>query len=227
MLKLENEYYIRLILLLVKGGTFILRKTVNKGLEKRKESLDDFLKKLEDEVSKSEEISKTQRDCFYPPSQHSSDISKWDISMLSYIALNLGSAISGPEKIAIKKIKVKMKTICEHSADATFEKEMFSSEWTELSLMFETLSKKISDNDKQEMTDLIATLSREELDIYNAIEELKHVEMRDEFSKCIQESLSHLQKSLADGKFFIYHSIPGYILLPTFLDKEGCLWSRG
>ncbi|XP_053396013.1 uncharacterized protein LOC128556118 [Mercenaria mercenaria] len=199
MIKLENEHYIRFILLLIKGGTEVLRKTFTKGLKKQNVSLNEFLQTNKADICNSKQISKLQRDILYPPPPHYSDISKWDISLLSYIALNfLSNELSGTETLALKKIRDMRNDIHGHSNDAAIETRKFTCIWSELSLVITTLSYTMSDEERQGLIDLISTLSSDQLDIYKAIEELKLLERRDEFFECIQTSLENLQRSQSE-----------------------------
>ncbi|XP_053396011.1 E3 ubiquitin-protein ligase rnf213-alpha-like [Mercenaria mercenaria] len=196
MFTLENEYYIRFILLLVKGGTEVLRKVVIKGLQKRNVKLETFLEENRSTICNSNLISKIQRDILYPPSPDSTDISKWDISLLSFIILEfLKSYFTAGDISSVVKLRDMQDMVSAHQADAAIDGREFTTIWSDLSVTITVLchAMELNDNEKDFLMKLVSSIASADLDMNEAVKELKMLKDTGEFLKGIQTSLTNLE----------------------------------
>ncbi|XP_053372566.1 uncharacterized protein LOC123561140 isoform X4 [Mercenaria mercenaria] len=195
MVKLENEYFVRFILLVIKGGSQILRKIVSSGLEKQKTSLEKFLNNEKQAICSSKDFTKLHRDKLYYSSEPP-DISNWDISLLSRVVLLDFFGLDSSQSAAVKKIRELRNQYQAHTTEASIEIRHFHTVWNELVLVITFLSHEIDKNDRLELMDLINNLASEQLDLNASIEELKMLDRTDEFFESIQRSIERMEQSI-------------------------------
>ncbi|XP_053384937.1 uncharacterized protein LOC123536972 [Mercenaria mercenaria] len=188
MVKLENEYFIRLYLLLIKGGGEILRQIIRWGLERQKLTLEEFMTLKKDSICTLERIKQTEITILYHVPQGVTDLSKWDISLPCCIAVEFFKNDLKPLELqAVEKIK-EMRNKLAHHADASIDFYTYNSGWTKLTLVIYTMAYQMDDSKKEYLTNLISSeAEKEPLDIRSAIEELKTLDRTDELIKSLGE----------------------------------------
>ncbi|XP_053396017.1 E3 ubiquitin-protein ligase rnf213-alpha-like [Mercenaria mercenaria] len=140
-------------------------------------------------------ISKTQRDILYPPSPHSTDISKWDIALLSFVILeNFKPSFTASDISSVVKLRDMQDIVSAHQADTAIDGRKFTTIWSDLSLTITKLCHALNLNDDEmDYLNLVSSIASDGLDMNEAVKELEMLKDSGEFLKGIQTSLENLE----------------------------------
>lgn len=175
MLSQENVNFIRYVLLLLKVGTELLGKIMQISLNKETKTIDQLLTApgTESKVCGYRYMTNGMKLMLYPPQAEKRNVAKWDIALLSFIILEfLKTNLNTLETAALEKIRGLMEEIS-HKPEPVIDGKTFTSMWTELLLVIKTLGYGLSVEDSQYYDDIIRSITNVELDLSDAIGEIK------------------------------------------------------
>jgi hypothetical protein len=204
MITTENEFYIRFVLLLIEGGTDVLRVMLKHELEKKNVTFGQFLSQVEQNIKKDKNLTTKQLKLLYPVSTPP-DLSNCDISILAYL-LNIFFTIKGSSgSKAIKTIRNLRNNLFAHQKTASLGAAEFHSIWNKLSLAILTLSHDFTENEREKFKETIQRLSDDALDINNALETLRILDRTNEFYENINIRLNQLDQAVQNCQTGILH----------------------
>ncbi|XP_053374554.1 uncharacterized protein LOC123562047 [Mercenaria mercenaria] len=148
----ETVNFIKLFLLLMNGGTFLLRTLIYKLISESGKSLDDLL--LQSRYLFDMELKKNRKqfDLLFPGSSQKADIEQWDISLLTFVLLNVFKGFFDcSEIISIKVIRDHRNKILAHNANSEMTLKDFMSAWNQVSCALTHLSVTVTPKDQKEL----------------------------------------------------------------------------
>ncbi|XP_060568652.1 uncharacterized protein LOC132727248 [Ruditapes philippinarum] len=192
-MNVETAYYIRFVLLLIKGGTRVLRNLMVMCLEKKKITLEHFLRSYQNSIQASQYVKREQMEVLYPESPKTSDIREWDIQLLCFILIEyFKQELNTPEQLAVKKIREMRNDFYAHYAKACIDRNTYYSLWSELSLIMTTMGAKMPKSEKEKNDNLISKLCSAKLDINSATMEIRKLNNSDDFINNIKQCLNNV-----------------------------------
>ncbi|XP_060602656.1 uncharacterized protein LOC132755758 isoform X2 [Ruditapes philippinarum] len=192
-MNVETAYYIRFVLLLIKGGTRVLRNLLLMCLEKKKITLEHFLRSYKKIIQASQYVKREQMEILYPDPPKTSDIREWDIQLLCFILIEyFKGELNTPEELAVKKIREMRNDFYAHYAKACIDRNTYYSLWSELSLIMTTIGAKMPEYEKEKNDNLISKLCSTKLDMNSATMEIRNLNDSDEFINKIKQCLNNV-----------------------------------
>ncbi|XP_060603701.1 heat shock 70 kDa protein 12B-like [Ruditapes philippinarum] len=201
MLTEENEYYIRIILLLCGGCLYVTKRFLEQELKKNDEKLDDLLKKKRGKLR--HELHKKQVERLFPNDRFdNTDIDTWDIQMILCVLLHVLNKPDSKEKKLIKELKKYRNDIIAHRATTTLNKKDFDTFQSDIQNTMKHLASKC-DRSVQERCDMLicssltGQLDKGSADKYSqelAESEEKLQEIIDKFES-LPERIKHLDEN--------------------------------
>ncbi|KAL4222861.1 hypothetical protein ACF0H5_018901 [Mactra antiquata] len=204
----DDTRYVKLLLLLMKGGIYVCKKHTHKILISNKTSIDVFLSSHRNKIQndfRKKIINKRQREMLCPDLGQTIDVNCWDISSLAYVLLNLTDGeLKGNDKIAIGSIR-DMRNDLAHSPDSSLPETDFLGKWSHLIKVLNQLTRGLTSEEELYIDDLIDYISKI-LNLDKATTELKQFENSDDFVKDVfankfrsqQEQLDDLSQRVAE-----------------------------
>lgn len=133
MITVEHEYFIRFILLLLQVGTDLLREIINKALQKRQETLHQFLHSSQHAILNDRKLTRIQKDTLYPTNMQCASIEDFDITLLSHLINNyLNKDIVQLEMDATNDIQQLRNEYQAHTTKAKMDTKTYTKEWKKL-----------------------------------------------------------------------------------------------
>ncbi|XP_045206113.2 uncharacterized protein LOC123558299 [Mercenaria mercenaria] len=177
MLTLENEHYIRLILLMLRAGTLVLRQILIKKLADRNIQLCGFLqinKEAIKQLKYSKVLTLKQYNILFPCNNTMPHICKFDISLLSCLLLNLfGPSLQESDKKAIEKIRTLRNDFTAHHPDGCIDTRTYCRKWNQLSTSIKNLGKGLNSKESDALDELIENVGDDPIDIKCAIQYIR------------------------------------------------------
>lgn len=195
MIKKEHEYYIRFILLLLEAGIDLLREILEKALQKKGETLDQFLKSAEPALRNDRCLTQIQKDTLYPQNPQISSIKDFDITLLSHLLIkNLKAYIDNNEKQGVKDIRDLRNNYHAHAAEGKMNEATFRGEWNQLATIIRYTGNGLSPDVQKRHRDMIANIEKDQLDITAVAEQIKKLDQSIVFFQNIQTCLNGINK---------------------------------
>ncbi|XP_053403890.1 uncharacterized protein LOC123537567 isoform X2 [Mercenaria mercenaria] len=196
MATVENEYYLRSVLLISDGGSYITKKIVHRELPKYGCNLDALLssntKKIENEFKKN----RKQIEKLFPASGQT-DLNTWDIQMLTGIILVLfRSNLEPEEKSQIREIRYVRHELA-HSPSAALYEDDYKDVKERLAFAITTLACRFETSVQDHCKELISKYESCSLDVTASLERLKEKQHTDELFEKILEKIKQLDEKLS------------------------------
>ncbi|XP_053403916.1 uncharacterized protein LOC123537584 isoform X2 [Mercenaria mercenaria] len=188
MITIENEYYLRSILLLCEGGSYITKKIIFRELPKRGGDLDALLKYEQFEKRVRNEFrNKNQLDILFPTTGKT-DVNTWDVQMLTgIIQILFWSDLETKERKHVKEIK-RLRIVIAHSPSAALHEDEYRDFIKDLAKAITFLALKFEKAIQKKCTDCIKKYESCPLDVNSSIERLKELQYTDDqFRKILEE----------------------------------------
>ncbi|XP_053390125.1 uncharacterized protein LOC128553042 isoform X2 [Mercenaria mercenaria] len=158
----ETVNFIKLFLLLMNGGTFLLRTLIYKLTSESGKSLDDLLLQNRDSLDDKLKKNRKQFDLLFPGSSQNADIEQWDISLLTFVLLNVFKGLFDSQEIAaIKVIRDHRNKILAHNAKSEITLKDFMSAWIQVSSALTNLSTTVTPEDQKELKQIESTIFKD------------------------------------------------------------------
>ncbi|XP_060598578.1 uncharacterized protein LOC132752279 [Ruditapes philippinarum] len=196
-----TENYSRILMTLMKGGTKLTRRLVEKTVKDLSKNggevtIDEFLLKNKSLILK-QKLGKNKQDVFFPSSGHT-NLDNWDICMFCFI-LEETCGLTYTMKMYIKKLLKIRNKLC-HSNDPTLETRKFEEYTEQMKCSFEYCLKEINDDKfTEEINALVQSLATGPMsshDLLKAVHKLYFIEMT---NKEVLEKIENGQE-LTHGK---------------------------
>lgn len=193
MITPEHEYYIRFILLLLQGGTGVLRDIFNKALQQKNKTLHQFLSAVKPAIKTSRKLTQVQKDTLCPLPPLCVSIENFDITLLSFLIINyLLTCINHQEAQAVEDIRDLRNEYNAHAKEATMDRQTFTREWNRLVTNITTIGIGMSPEVQKQHRDIIQSIEKDQLDVTSALEEIKKLDQ----SRVFFENIQHTQERL-------------------------------
>jgi flagellar capping protein FliD len=198
MVTIDNEYYLRIILLLLDGSTYICKKVFNRELHKHGGDLDVLLKKWKNKLQ--HEFYKRQMEKLFPnDGLDKTDINKWDIQMIIGVMLLLFRlTLTDEEKRILKDIKYIRHEVFAHSPSASLCLEKYEDVQKQLEDAMKHLARSFDQNVKIKCNDYITVFTTGALDVNSAIQRLQEAKDTDDLFQQVLSVLRETQTSLTN-----------------------------
>lgn len=197
MLSSENECFIRFILLLIRGGTVVVRQIVQWGLDRQHSTVTDFLQNNREAIKNSTQLTRQQKNFLHPKVRQAADLLQWDISLLVAFAINfLKPVLNTTEVKILEKIRAFRNTYQGHPKDARMDLNTFSQVWTKLTLMITTIAHNMDEPEQNMLLTLVETSANENLELSAAIEELRFHSRMDVMTDTLLKRMETLKDSI-------------------------------
>ncbi|XP_060599028.1 uncharacterized protein LOC132752684 [Ruditapes philippinarum] len=210
-----TENYSRIIVTLMKGGTKLTRRLVEKTVKDLSKNggentIDEFLLKNKSLLLK-RKLGENNQDVFFPPSGHT-NLDNWDLGMLCFI-LEETCGLTNIMKMYIKKLLKIRNKLC-HSKDPTLETRKFEEYTEQMKCSFEHCLKEINDDEfTEEINALVQSLATGPLSLFDLLEAVHQRYFKEMTNKEVLEKIKN-DHDLTIGK------------LDTLLEKIERLDSR-
>ncbi|XP_060605584.1 heat shock 70 kDa protein 12A-like [Ruditapes philippinarum] len=204
MVTIDNENYLRIILLLLEGSTYICKKVFNRELLKNGGDLDHLLKTWKNKLQ--HEFHKRQMEKFFPNGGFDkTDIHKWDIQMIIGVMLLLfRSTLTDEEKQILKDIKFIRHEVLAHSSSASLCVEKYEDVRKQLEDAIKHLAESFDQNVKIKCNGFIKAFTTGVLDLNSAIHRLQEAKDTDDLFQTVlsvlRETKDSLTKEILDVK---------------------------
>ncbi|XP_045203897.2 uncharacterized protein LOC123556896 [Mercenaria mercenaria] len=198
MVTQENEYYIRLILLMLRAGTLVLRQTLFKELEDRDIQLNSFLQINKDAVKQLKEskvLTLKQYNILFPDNDTMPDICKFDISLLSCLLLNLFvPSLHRSDEKAIENIRTLRNDFIAHHPNGCIDGRTFSNKSNQLRTSILNLGKRLSSEEYSSLAEMIKSVNDDPIDIKCALQDFKldAAGTCEQFIEHVSQQIEHL-----------------------------------
>ncbi|XP_053389179.1 uncharacterized protein LOC128552180 [Mercenaria mercenaria] len=201
MLTQENEYYIRLILLLLRGGTLVLKQVFLKKLEDQGSQLNAFLQINKEAIKTLKEgkvLTLKQYNILYPVNGSVTEICEWDISLLACVLLNFFvQSFQKSEEKAIENIRTFRNDFAGHHPDGCIDARTFFRKWNQLSNFITNLGNGLSSSERSDLAELIKCVGDDPIEIRRAIQDIKDATgTKDQFMEHVSQLLEHLSHTV-------------------------------
>ncbi|XP_053389097.1 cingulin-like [Mercenaria mercenaria] len=192
MVTLENEYYLRTILLLCEGGAYIAKQIIGRELPNHGGDLDTLLKQYKNKLR--HEFHEKQMEKLFPNNGYDrTDVNKWDIQMLIGVMLLLfRKSLSDEEKQKLKEIKLIRHEVLAHSPSASLYLEKYEDVQKDLRDAINTLANGFDQTIEDKCKEYITTYASEPLEVKSAIKRLQEAKDTDDL---FQEVITVIRKS--------------------------------
>lgn len=193
----DDTRYVKLILLLVKGGTLVVKTHVLKITNTNKIDIDACLSlnynKIQGAVKK-KILTTSQWYILFPQNSNQTDLKCWDLSLHAYILLNLFDVhLDIEEKIAIQALRNKRNELA-HKGSTSMSEVEFLAEWSQLTIVLFQLTRRLTVLERGEINMIIDNISSIK-DFDSATSQLKLVQSSDEFiNSVITEKFQSYEK---------------------------------
>ncbi|XP_053381315.1 uncharacterized protein LOC123555780 isoform X2 [Mercenaria mercenaria] len=175
----EDINFIKVFLIIMKGGTFVCRKLVLALVAKSGKSLEDILQGnrqvFTDKFLHGHLTDKNIKKLF-PIDNKNIDINQWDISLLTFFLLNVFSELFQSQEIAaINVIRVERNNVVVHSSYSKITNDEFESIWPHVTKAMGQLSRLLTRSDQIEYNKIEVRIRDQpfQTDIIKLLEEIE------------------------------------------------------
>ncbi|XP_053389073.1 heat shock 70 kDa protein 12A-like [Mercenaria mercenaria] len=192
MITLENEHYLRTILLLCEGGAYIAKQIIGRELSNHGGDLDALLKQSKNKLR--HEFHEKQMEKLFPNNGYDkTDVNKWDIQMLIGVMLLLfRKSLSDEEKQKLKEIKFIRHEVLAHSPSASLCLEKYEDVQKDLRDAINKLAGGFDQTVKDKCKEYIKTYASDPLEVKSAIKRLQEAK---DTGDLFQEVINVMRKS--------------------------------
>ncbi|XP_053381448.1 uncharacterized protein LOC128549136 [Mercenaria mercenaria] len=197
----DNEKYLRIVLLLTKGGTLVIREVFARELtsyiSQHGGNLDTLLQNYESNIKKRKYLSRPQCLKLFPPTGKT-NFQQWDIGLLVFVTLHVfGTSLSPSEKLEIRQIQI-LRNDLSHTSNA----ELDSSSYQDYLLLLENAISSLTSGlgNKYILTQtkhLFNDCKHGPLDVKSTLEQLHEIKEKEEL---FQEVLDNFKKIEEESK---------------------------
>lgn len=204
MVTIENEYYLRTILLLCEAGSYIAKLLIGREVPKFRDDLDTLLKNAKGKLQ--HEFHKRQMEKLFPNDGYDeTDVDKWDIQMLVGVLLLLfRSTLSSDEKQKLREIKLIRHEVLAHSPSASLYLEKYEDVSEQLREAIKLLASGFGQEVQDECKNYISIYATHSLDVTSAIKRLQEAKDTDDLFqtviRVVKEAESSLSKQISEVK---------------------------
>jgi hypothetical protein len=173
----EASNYIKVVLLIMNGGTFILRRLIHKVVNESKRTLDNFLSQSEEQLRK--KLNTKQTELVFPGQGQTRDINEWDISLLTLVLLEVFQGyFNGQDILSIKEIRDQRNKIIGHKPNAVMNQKEFNSHWYMTLRELKCLAVLLPAEDQKDLNDIETSIYHTQLiqDLIEQSDEIKELE---------------------------------------------------
>ncbi|XP_053404969.1 uncharacterized protein LOC128558780 isoform X2 [Mercenaria mercenaria] len=180
MISAENEYYLRVYLLLFEGSSYITKEIIRRELPKYGGDLDALLK-LKKESKLRHEFHKKQMEKLFPNGGYDkTNINTWDMQMLvGVILIIFQPTLSTREKEKLKEIKDTRNTLA-HGSAVELNRKKYDEKKHQIQVAIEELASGFNDAVKTKCRKFISTYIFDPLDVSSAIKRLQELRSTDD-----------------------------------------------
>ncbi|XP_053389515.1 uncharacterized protein LOC128552493 [Mercenaria mercenaria] len=192
MIDEEDINFIKVFLFLMKGGTLLFRKLVLALVAKSGKPLEDILqghRQSFTETSVHGHLTKVQFEKLFPRNNQAIDIYQWDISLLTFVLLNVFSgSFTSPEIAAIKVIRDKRNNVVGHGSDSKISKVDFECIWPRITMAMRQLLRMLTPGDQMEYITAESSIMLHPFQP-DTINQLKEIPFTDTFTQSVVKSI--------------------------------------
>ncbi|XP_053389071.1 uncharacterized protein LOC128552089 [Mercenaria mercenaria] len=198
MVTIENEYYLRTILLLCEGGAYIAKHIIGRELPKYGGDLDTLLKQFKNKLR--HEFHEKKMEKLFPNNcSDKTDFNKWDIQMLIGVTLLLfRKSLSHDEKQKLKTIKFIRHEILAHSLSASICLEKYEDVRQDLRDAINTLAGGFDQTVKNKCKEYIKTYAFDPFEVKSAIKRLQDAKDTDDLFQEVTNIIIKSKETLSN-----------------------------
>ncbi|XP_060582223.1 uncharacterized protein LOC132738660, partial [Ruditapes philippinarum] len=206
MLTEENEYYLRIILLLCGGCLYVTKRFLEQELKNRDEKLDNLLKRKEKKLR--HELHKKQVERLFPNDGFDkTDIDTWDIQMILCVLVHVLNEPDSKEKKLIRELKKYRNDIIAHRATTTLNKKDFDTLQSDIQDTMKHLASKCSSSVQKDCEMYISSSLTGPLDISLAEKYLQELAESEEKVQEIIDKFKSLKRRISRSDVTTWHEL--------------------
>lgn len=227
MVTVEEEYYLRSSLLLLKGCGYIalkvLRRVEQEEIQNSGKNIDVILREKEQKL-KHKFSSNKQREKLFPENGPTNP-ETWDLAMIASVLLScFRKSLNDNEIDAIKSISYKRNGVHAHSHSASLPRNTYEEVCKQLKQDISVLSSKFDQAVSTNCNNIISDCLKGKLDITNEKDAVKLVADSDDLFQKILNDIEKIEERIANiepGKFKQFYFLR--IVYCLFIKNDTCL----
>lgn len=172
MITQGNEYYIRYVLLLFKGGAALLRAKTENALRTARLTFQQFLQLSKVKTETQKQLTKAQQEQLYPKSGKDASLADLDITVLSHL-ICLDCIGQDADDLKIAKALREMRNEVAHIEEPQMDFATYNGKWTDLVTLLSLGSSTLTEIEKTGIKSTIDSAAKDPLDIKEVLGQLK------------------------------------------------------